>query len=599
MKKIILTSLLIALNYFSIEAQVDAEKCASSIAHSNLIYQHPEILEQYAANEKKIQAKLSKNNHLKSTEKIYTIPVVVHVIHLGEAVGVGNNISDAQIISGINQLSDAYRNTNGLSIDMKIQFALAKIDANCNPTSGIVRVNGSSVSGYSTMGVKLSTSGASEIAIKDLSRWPNSDYYNVWLVSEFDDNNGGNGVQGFAYFPGTSAALDGAMIMNTAWGNTGTVNSWNNQGSTGIHEIGHALNLYHTFEGDNGGTSCPADGCGFDLGDCCDDTSPHIRSISDCSTSIINPCTGKLYDNVIHNYMDYSNQICQYGFTNDQKDRMRAALETSRAGLTYSKAFNASINYTAPIAPICSPVTSPLGVGNFILGILYVEMSNLHYTSGYAITDKGYLDVTDQCLLAAEVDKDSTYTFKVSVGANVNNVKAWIDYNNDGEFSETSELIYDQNLDSAETGSVAVTIPSTAVNDTYLRMRVMNEFGLNSVTSSCLNPIYGQAEDYSVFIRSVPLSTSEIAGSSAKNDFVISPNPFNDFVEITSTDVNPNFNTNYSVVDLSGAVVITGEIPAGNSAKHKINTQQLKAGSYILLLQNQDGQKSGKIVKLF
>ena len=44
----------------------------------------------------------------------YTIPVVVHVMHLpgDNTVGSGSNISDAQILSGIQHLNDAYRNIN-------------------------------------------------------------------------------------------------------------------------------------------------------------------------------------------------------------------------------------------------------------------------------------------------------------------------------------------------------------------------------------------------------------------------------------------------------------------------------------------------------
>ena len=49
----------------------------------------------------------------RSSNDIYTIPVVVHVLHLGEQLGVGTNISDAQIQSAINNLNDVYRGQTG------------------------------------------------------------------------------------------------------------------------------------------------------------------------------------------------------------------------------------------------------------------------------------------------------------------------------------------------------------------------------------------------------------------------------------------------------------------------------------------------------
>src|SRR5687767_15094475 len=56
---------------------------------------------------------------------VYTIPIVVHVIHLGESPGTGSNISDAQIYSAINGLNDRFRNNIGSGFDVEIQFCLA------------------------------------------------------------------------------------------------------------------------------------------------------------------------------------------------------------------------------------------------------------------------------------------------------------------------------------------------------------------------------------------------------------------------------------------------------------------------------------------
>ncbi|MFT6747630.1 MAG: hypothetical protein ACJAZ2_001986, partial [Glaciecola sp.] len=180
------------------------EKCASSHMQNQLIKEQAGYADALLANERQIQSIIARKKRSKTTEDVLTIPVVIHVVHLGESIGVGNNISEEQITSGITQLNEGFRNENGLGLDLKIEFELAVLDPNCASTTGILRVDGSGVSGYSTNGVLSSSIGADETAVKALSIWSNTDYYNIWLVSEFDGNDGGNGTQGFAYFPGAS-----------------------------------------------------------------------------------------------------------------------------------------------------------------------------------------------------------------------------------------------------------------------------------------------------------------------------------------------------------------------------------------------------------
>src|SRR6187402_3577758 len=107
---------------------------------------------------------------------LYTIPVVVHVIHTGGAIGTIYNPTDAQILGAIDYLNAVYNGTeanlSGGVGDLQIQFAIAKRDPNCNATNGINRVDGSGVPGYVTGGVNAQTGGgADEVSVKDLSRW--------------------------------------------------------------------------------------------------------------------------------------------------------------------------------------------------------------------------------------------------------------------------------------------------------------------------------------------------------------------------------------------------------------------------------------------
>src|SRR5882672_3939930 len=74
----------------------------------------------------------------------YTIPVVVHIVHTGGAIGSIYNPTDAQIQGAIDYLNAVYNGTypgtQGVG-DLGIQFVLAKRDQNCNPTNGITRTD--------------------------------------------------------------------------------------------------------------------------------------------------------------------------------------------------------------------------------------------------------------------------------------------------------------------------------------------------------------------------------------------------------------------------------------------------------------------------
>ena len=189
----------------------EPEKCGTDIIHKRLIESNPV----YRSNFNRIQNSIATGEILQTRATLHTIPVVFHVIHLGEAEGTGTNISTEQLLSSLTSLNDAYAGLAPYSssgVDMEIQFCLASQDPSGNPTNGINRVDGSATSDYATNGI-TSAGTNNETTIKALSKWSNTDYYNIWVVSEIDGNNAGGGTQGYAYFPGASSARDGTVIM--------------------------------------------------------------------------------------------------------------------------------------------------------------------------------------------------------------------------------------------------------------------------------------------------------------------------------------------------------------------------------------------------
>jgi hypothetical protein len=507
MKRIILP-LIASIGLFNsnLSAQ-QAEECASGKIHQRLMAMDP-VYAQTIQERNMLIKQYSKNAVSNKSGTVFQIPVVVHIIHTGESVGTGANISTAQINSAITRLNDRYRNTHGSSVDTEIEFVLAIRDPDGNATTGINRVDGSGVTNYSADGVDAGGgTGADEETIKNLSRWPATQYYNIWVVTEIEGNNGGFGTQGYAYFPGARPALDGTIIMNTAFGTTGTVNSFNNQGRTLVHELGHGFNLYHTFEGDQDGTVCPSGN-----GDEVADTDPHIRAASNCPTGT-NSCTGGSIDDLTSNFMNYSNQSCALEFTAGQVTRMRAAILASRPSLVTSLGGTTPAS-SAVIAATCTPTTSNTNNG-FGLGIYKVAMSNIDVVSDGAVDEGGYIDHTKHQTL--EVDAGTSYTLTVTTGAaNNEDVRAYIDYNNDGDFADAGEEVFSS--DNAINHSGTVTIPSSGIaSDTLLRMRLISDFHSFTITDACYDPTYGQTEDYAIRITAVTPLTASISSQTNLN----------------------------------------------------------------------------------
>jgi len=510
----LLTLLFVLVSLFGNAQQGNEEQCAAHLRHEKLLITDPVYKRNHENAERQIQGILQNitiNGSNGAQAQIFgdtlEIPVVVHVIHTGQSVGVGANIATSQINDAITVLNDRYRktpNTHGDAngVDTEIQFVLAKRDPDCNSTTGIVRVNGSSVTDYADEGITAGQgSGAVELDVKALSRWPATDYLNIWVVTEIEDNGGGFGIQGYAYFPGVSASYDGVVIMNTCFGTTGTVNSWNNLNRTLTHEVGHYFNLYHTFEGDNSGNNCPGttNGCGSGSGDCCGDTEPHIRAASNCPTGT-NGCTSTSWDDVQHNYMNYSSQSCADMFTDNQSDRMRAALLGPRHSLLSSLGTEAPSTNTVASAS-CSPNTTNLS-NTFGLGVGNVTFEDIDVTSDGAVGDGGYRDYS--CHHMAEVDPSTSYSISIK-SASVNNedARVYIDYNDDGDFLDNGEFVFTSDTDTLHTGTIA--IPSNPTLTTPLRMRVISDWQGNTTAmntaGSCYTPQYGQVEDYAIYVR--------------------------------------------------------------------------------------------------
>lgn len=346
----ILNVLVIAIFLMSYSANAQTlHTCASDHINDTLMAHDPIFFMGQQQFEQAVQAAHNVPEE-ERTDDVYTLPVVVHIIHKGEPYGSGTNITDEQIFSAIAALNNDFRHVQGTNgygngPDIGIEFCMAMRDPNGQPTTGINRVDGTVVPLYAEEGISGSGSvGASETAVKALSTWPRASYVNIWVVAEIENNNGGGGVQGYAYFP-TNSPVDGIVILFNAFGTVGNLKTYTNMNRTLTHEVGHYLNLYHTFHMT---TSCATEGNCNTAGDRVCDTPVTVQSAS-CTTPA---CSGTQQ---VQNYMDYTGQTCQNMFSAGQKLRMRTALEVQRTSMLSSMGCMPVNARDAGITAIISP----------------------------------------------------------------------------------------------------------------------------------------------------------------------------------------------------------------------------------------------------
>lgn len=244
-----------------------------------------------------------------------TIPVVFHVLFNNDV----NNISDAQILDGFEDLNQDFQSLNSDQNEVdgafqsiignpNLKFKLAQLDTNGECTKGINRV-------YSDY-----TDAATDY-VKTITMWDPSKYLNIWVVENISLLPGANA---YSSVPGTySDNFPGIVIEHTEIGSIGTaLSSTSTFERVLTHEIGHFFGLYHTWGTGNVGDP---DNCMTDDGIA--DTPNNTGSIGSCDTTLMS--CGVLVN--VQNFMDYSN--CGLMFTQGQATFMQNILLNHDTGL--------------------------------------------------------------------------------------------------------------------------------------------------------------------------------------------------------------------------------------------------------------------------
>ncbi|MEM9886688.1 MAG: M43 family zinc metalloprotease [Bacteroidota bacterium] len=322
MKNILLNILFIGCS-LTLFAQRPYRSYHTQSVHQQLLLNHPELKAQIRTAE----AAISRYRGVSfDTPKV--IPIVFHVVHSNEQ----ERISRAQIQSQIDALNrDFSLIVRGEEVevmqqegfeerfpeDTYIRFCLAESSQNGDFQESII---------YTT---STTSDWLTDDAIKTVS--PNiapQHYLNVWIADL------AAGISGYAQFPRGNVVTDGIVIDYRFFGTTGTAQFPYNEGKTLTHLIGNYLGLFDLWgEG----------GCKDDL---IWDTPVHNAPNYGCPDyRHISLCNGGEQAEMYMNFMDNTDDACQFLFTYGQVKRMQTVLSLNQLRGQLGKGGSACSNF--------------------------------------------------------------------------------------------------------------------------------------------------------------------------------------------------------------------------------------------------------------
>ncbi|MGM0375297.1 MAG: zinc-dependent metalloprotease [Bacteroidota bacterium] len=295
---------------FGIKAQ-HIHECKAHLQQEVFFEANPEARKHYKKaqeNRKKFIKRLKTTPRLKSQAKSekYIIPVVFHVFGKKQS---GKTVDQALIRDALAKTNKDFAGESPGQDDIhplfenvvdfvNIEFRLAKLNPQGNPTSGINFYPEESGFGNGT---------GYDHLIKQYA-WDNYKYMNIYIMNDLYDD-GDNYNSGVSWYP--NKWMSDNNLARTVYNGAYLGDNTNeNFRRTLTHEFGHFFDLMHTFEG-----GCPEQ----NGGDKCDDTPETGKAHMEPDEE---NCHGELTNT--QNFMNYTDDYQMY--TSDQVFRILAAL---------------------------------------------------------------------------------------------------------------------------------------------------------------------------------------------------------------------------------------------------------------------------------
>ncbi|MEE1962711.1 M43 family zinc metalloprotease [Allomuricauda taeanensis] len=254
-------------------------------------------------------------------QQLVQLPVVVHMIHNGEDIGQGPNLSKERILRQIEILNEDFRKKKGTKghnehpdgADTQIEFVLAKSNPESEPFDGINRIDASKK--------QVDDLGYNQNHFAQYAYWDPEHYINIWVAPLPLET--ACMVLGSSTGPKTELPGSDLLLLPQPGDAEGILVNWIHFGESDIdcharfgrtltHEMGHYLGLLHTW----GGKDCVHN-------DYCNDTPAVDRPVF--GPTAFKGCSGETI--MIGNYMNYSDDAVMNIFTNHQAERMHYVLK--------------------------------------------------------------------------------------------------------------------------------------------------------------------------------------------------------------------------------------------------------------------------------
>lgn len=211
----------------------------------------------------------------------------------------------------------------------------------------------------------------------------------------------------------------------------------------------------------------------------------------------------------------------------------------------------------------------------------------------------GYSDFTSQSTSLAK-GSSATITINPTWSGTVysEGYAVWIDYNQNGVFTDSGELVFSQSATQNSTVSGSFTVPAGATAGNT-RMRVSLKY--NGTPTSCETFTYGEVEDYTVSIGSKVARSNDLA-TFANNAAIL------DKIKGASSNLVPNPASDFTSIQVGNepfevkVFTTSGKEVRNTAYKHKgqnilLDVSKLPAGQYLVILKGKNEVKVERLIK--